>query len=254
MDKPDNSCVFCAVKNVALYAQRSNKICRFFETDIFNYKTIGYLNAGQTVFDHNKFPDKFFILKSGLISLSLGFRDGSRQILRFVLPGEIFGIQPSGTLLHHATAEAVTTSTYCTQPVEALEVLVGGTPEIAACYVSLLERDLLILQNSLVNLGRRDALSRVAYLLIELAVRSSGHFPLIAGYGYKIPLVQRLIAEATGLTLIHVNRMLKKLRLEGYLYFRDGELSMLNWTKIEKLLDLGSDSQSALEMFKARVN
>lgn len=97
MDKTDNACVFCAVKNVDLNEQRSNKICRFFEADIFNYKTVGYLNAGQTVFDHNKFPDKFFILKSGLISLSLGFRDGSRQILRFVLPGEIFGIEPSGT-------------------------------------------------------------------------------------------------------------------------------------------------------------
>ncbi|MEY4249796.1 MAG: hypothetical protein RJA87_1429 [Pseudomonadota bacterium] len=228
MDKPDNSCVFCAVKNIAFNYQRSNKICRFFEAEIVIKKTHKNLLSGQAIFEQNGFSDKFFILQSGLISLSLGFRDGSRQILRFVLPGEIFGIEPSGTLLHHATAEAVTASSYCAQPVEALKVLVSGKPEFAACYVTLLERDRLILQNSLVNLGRRDALSRVAYLLIELAVRSSGHFPLIAGYGYKIPLVQRLIADATGLTLIHVNRMLKKLRSEGYLYFRDGELLVLN--------------------------
>ena len=247
----DNYCVFCPVKNVALSSERSNKLCGFFEKEIDNNKLDGHSIAGQTIFDHNRTPDKFFILKSGLISLSLDFLDGSRQILRFVLPGEIFGIEPSGTMRHHTTAQAVTASSYCAQPIETLKVLLGGNPEFSARYVELLERDRLILQNSLANLGRREALSRVAYLLMELAVRSSGYFPLRVGYVYSIPLVQKMIADATGLTVIHVNRTLRRLRSEGYLDHHDGKLTVLSWTKLEQLVDIGPESFAILALFKA---
>ena len=247
----DNYCVSCPVKNVALNSERGNKLCDFFTKEIENNNLYEHLIAGQTIFDHNRTPDKFFILKSGLISLSLDFPDGSRQILRFVLPGEIFGMEPSGTMRHHTSAQAVTASSYCAQPIETLKVLLGGNPEFSARYVELLERDRLILQNSLANLGRREALFRVAYLLMELAVRSSGHFPLRVGYVYSIPLVQRMIADATGLTVIHVNRTLRRLRSEGYLDHHDGELTVLSWTRLVQLVDIGPESFAILALFKA---
>jgi CRP-like cAMP-binding protein len=64
--------------------------------------------------------------------------------------------------------------------------------------------------------------------LFELAVRSSGRAPSLAGETLKIPLNQQLISEAAGLTAIHVNRVLRRLREGAVLEFRSGVLTVLN--------------------------
>ena len=253
MIKFDRSCAFCSVRNVGLCANSSDHIFENSDDEIFPDKRDGILPHGGVIFDDYSVPQEFFILKSGWVMLSSDAGDGSRQILRFVLPGEIFGIEPSATTYHSSAAEAVTASSYCAQPIETLKRLQGEDPEFAARYITLLERERLILVNSLTNIGRRDALARVAYVLMELAVRSSGHFPLITGYEYPIPLVQRLIADATGLTVIHVNRTLRRLRSENYLDFHDGKLTVLSGARLERLVDLGRGAITAMEILKAGV-
>ena len=206
---------------------------------------------GKNIYDESKISNEFFILKSGWIAIFQVLNDGGRQILRFVLPGEIFGIEPSGTVQHSNTSEAITSVTYCAQPIEALNKIQSHNHDFAVRYIKTIERERLILLNSLTNIGRRDALTRVAYLLMELGVRSSGHYPLISGHEYRIPLVQRMIADATGLTVIHVNRTLTKLRSEGYLDFHDGKLTVLNRARLDQLVDLGPGAQMALELLKS---
>jgi CRP-like cAMP-binding protein len=86
----------------------------------------------------------------------------------------------------------------------------------------------------LVDLGRRDSLARVAHLLLELWRRL---FVVGAATpsGYPCPLTQYLIADATGLTAIHVNRVLRELRESGLLTFRHGHVRFHDFDRLVQL-------------------
>ena len=75
----------------------------------------------------------------------------------------------------------------------------------------------------LINLGRRDALQRTAHFLLELGARL-----ILVGLGtkagYDCPLSQYLLADALGLSAVHINRVLRQLREGGLLTFRDGKV------------------------------
>ena len=75
----------------------------------------------------------------------------------------------------------------------------------------------------LVSLGRRDAVERTAHFLLEMGSRM-----ILAGLGsyegYQCPLSQYLLADALGLTPVHINRVLRKLREDGLVTFRKGQV------------------------------
>ena len=84
-----------------------------------------------------------------------------------------------------------------------------------------------IFQQHLTNLGRRSAMKRTAHLLLELHAR----LDMVSqqdGAGYVCPLTQYDLADALGLTPIHVNRMLRELRERELLEFRHGHVHFLN--------------------------
>ena len=105
----------------------------------------------------------------------------------------------------------------------------------------MLERDGLLASDHLIAIGRRDARERVAGLLMELAVRSTGRAAFSAGETLPLPLTQVLIGEATGLTAVHVNRTLRGLREAGVLDFRDRHLTLLDPDRAADIADLGAD-------------
>jgi CRP-like cAMP-binding protein len=75
----------------------------------------------------------------------------------------------------------------------------------------------------LVNIGRRNALVRTAHLLLELGLRLQ-LVGLGSDSGFACPLNQYLLADALGLTAIHVNRVLRQLRERGLVTFREGSV------------------------------
>lgn len=79
----------------------------------------------------------------------------------------------------------------------------------------------------LINLGRRDAHQRTAHFLLELGARL-----MLVGLGtkagYDCPLSQYLLADALGLSAVHINRVLRQLREDGLLTFRDGKVTFDN--------------------------
>src|SRR3546814_11832056 len=85
--------------------------------------------------------------------------------------------------------------------------------------------DAAINREWILSIGRRSALARVAHLLSELHVRM-GIIGLVHDRRYPLPLTQTDLADATGLTAVHVNRMLKKLRDEALVPFRNGEVTI----------------------------
>jgi CRP-like cAMP-binding protein len=87
-----------------------------------------------------------------------------------------------------------------------------------------------------VNVGRRNALSRIAHLLCEMAIRCNR-----AGQGnrtsFTLPITQADLGDATGLTNIHVNRTLRELRTQGIVELRAGTVTIPDWNRLVSVAD-----------------
>ncbi len=154
--------------------------------------------------------------------------DGRRQVLNFLMPGALFGHEPSGLPGMSHGVDSLTNASLCMIPRDRMAALRARHTAFNERFLWMRERETDLAFDHLTSLGRRDARERVAHLLFELAVRSTGQAPAAAGATFKIPLSQSLIAEATGLTAIHVNRMLRRLREEQILDFRGGVLTVFD--------------------------
>nr|WP_281379432.1 Crp/Fnr family transcriptional regulator [Novosphingobium sediminicola] len=96
--------------------------------------------------------------------------------------------------------------------------------------------DISICGEWVINVGRRDARGRIAHLLCEFAMRlrSAG---LLEGDSYELPMTQDQIADAIGLTAVHVNRTLQEMRRSGLIYTERGIVKVTNWMGLAALGD-----------------
>ena len=91
----------------------------------------------------------------------------------------------------------------------------------------------------MLNIGRRNARTRIAHLFCELAARMDK--PDIApGQTYKLPMTQEQLGDAIGLTAVHINRMIKELKKEGLIVISKNTITIPNWDKLADVADFNS--------------
>jgi CRP-like cAMP-binding protein len=152
--------------------------------------------------------------------------DGRRQIFQFLLPGDGFGLSRRPPAPELAAVVALTAlETVDAEPViEAAHA--GRAANLARGLNSLpaLEQGLLL--DHVVRLGRQTAYERVTHFLLELQRRLE-----VAGLGdaqrFPLPLTQEILADALGLSIVHVNRTLQQLRRERLIELRSGVAILL---------------------------
>jgi CRP-like cAMP-binding protein len=140
--------------------------------------------------------------------------EGARQIVSVHVPGDFIDLE--GALLNVAdhNVQALTRCEMAFIPRAAIRQLIMDHPKIAmAMWIDTLI-DSSIFREWVVNVGRRDARSRLAHLLCEVARRLEVA-GLASEYRYELPMTQEQLADATGLTPVHVNRTLRALAREG---------------------------------------
>jgi CRP-like cAMP-binding protein len=199
------------------------------------------LDAGAAIYRQGDPPHDLYNLVSGWAFSHQTLENGRRQVLRFILPGEVFGCEPAGVQGMSHAANALSNISLCVVPSERLGDLRASQPAFSDRFVWVLERDNHLMMDHLTRLAQRGALERVADLLLELAVRASRRFPLRPGETFKIPLTQPLIGDATGLTSIHVNRMLRCLREKGVLDLRHEMLTILDPARLADMVKPSDD-------------
>ena len=112
-------------------------------------------------------------------------------------------------------------------------------PRLGAAILWAASRDEAMVVEHLVNIGRRSALVRTAHLLLELGLRLQ-LVGLGSDSGFVCPINQYLLADALGLTAIHVNRVLRQLRERGLVTFRDGHVEFHDLKGLRSLADYHS--------------
>ena len=143
--------------------------------------------------------------------------DGRRQILAFLLPGDLIGYCDQERPVASSSVIAVTEVDVCTAPDASV------SPALARAYRQSRAREQAHLFSQITRLGRLNAHERIADFLLELLERLE--LAGLAAHGrYVMPLTQELMADALGLTSVHVNRTLQALRREGSLNWKGREL------------------------------
>ncbi len=190
--------------------------------------------AGQEMIHEGQENACAFILADGWACSYKMLRDGDRQIVEFQIPGDFLGLRSILFRTSDHSVEALTR-------IEASEVLAtdildafARAPRLATAVLWAASRDEAMVVEHLVNLGRRTAEERMAHFLLELGAR----LRLIGvgdRSGYDCPMTQYHLADALGLSSVHVNRVLRRLREEGFLTFQEGRVSFDDFVRLKTL-------------------
>ncbi|SEH13084.1 cAMP-binding domain of CRP or a regulatory subunit of cAMP-dependent protein kinases [Sphingopyxis sp. YR583] len=154
------------------------------------------------------------ILLSGFAYRHKSAADGGRQIVSLKIPGDALDFQSLYLEVADHSLQALTDVELAVFPLKELEKIVAPRPGLARAVLVDILVEASIGREWLLNLGRRNALARLAHLLCELNHRITR----IAGEplaGLELPLTQEQLADLLGLTPVHVNRTIKTLEREG---------------------------------------
>ena len=174
------------------------------------------------------------LLLSGLMCRYKDMRSGARQITELHVAGDFADLH-SFTLkrLDHS----IGTLTACTvgmAPHDRVREVTENFPHLGRVFWFSTNLDAAIHREWELSLGRRTASQRMAHLLCELHVRL-GLVGLAVDGSYELPLTQNEMAEALGLTSVHVNRTLQQLRENGLVEFRGGRVSIFDFGGLREL-------------------
>ncbi|WP_235911927.1 Crp/Fnr family transcriptional regulator [Mesorhizobium xinjiangense] len=182
---------------------------------------------------------RIFIIHSGWGCVHRDLPNGERQIIDTPLPSDIIGLQ-AGDGSRGNSLSSITALSVFEIPHHTLGRALSYKPALGRILSRAVARQNAIVVEHLVNIGRRSALERTAHLLLELADRLA-EFGSATPDRYECPLTQDELADALGLTKIHVNRTLRELRERELLVFRNGFVELLNRKKLIGMC--GFDSQ-----------
>ncbi len=191
------------------------------------------VEKGATVLaEGTRSPHLFTVL------MGWGFRykllaDGRRQILNFVVPGDLIGLQGSlmGEMEH--SVEALSPMLLCVFERDRLATLYREHAGLAFDLTWLAAREEQMLDENLLSIGRRTALERAAYLLAFVCRRAEGVGLLDASS--VIPLTQQHLADTLGLSLVHTNKTVRKLIDRKLVRWLDRGCEVLDWEGLARL-------------------
>jgi len=194
------------------------------------------LDPGSYLIREGDVPTHCSVLVSGFAIRLKVTGEGSRQIMAVCIPGDAIDFQNLFLGISDHAIQILTRSVIADIPREPLQELLFKRPAISAAVIHSTLIEASILREWVVNVGRRDARARVAHILCEFAVRLEAR-ELATGEGFELPMTQEQLADATGLTSVHVNRVLKSLETEGLISRRRRYIQFTDWRALQNIGD-----------------
>jgi len=198
-----------------------------------------HLDAGQyIVWDGDK-PQNSCLLISGYAYRHKTAGNGGRQIMSIHMKGDIVDLQNSMLGVADHDVQMLSSGRVALIPVEAMRDIAFRRAAVgmAMWYETLVEGS--IFREWILNIGRRDAVTRIAHLLCEFSLRLD-----IAELGkqteYELPITQEQLADAVALTSVHVNRKLMKLEADGLISRTKRMIIVNDWQGLAEVGDFQS--------------
>lgn len=176
------------------------------------------------------------IICSGWAMASVALPDGRRQIISFLLPGDIVSAGSLLAPLSGQSIEAITEVTYRKFKREEVKRLLFGRSDLLEKLFSLWNEAKARSDQLALDLGRRRADERIARLILRLADKVAKR-SMVRTQTFDFPLRQRHIADATGLTPVHVSKVLGELQRAGLIEISSRSLTILNGPELQRVAD-----------------
>lgn len=213
------------------------------DDDMALIKALGFTpkrySAETVIVSQGEDSDRVFIVESGWGCISHELAGGQRQILDFALRGDIVLPQSyPGSALE--TFVAQTDLLVLVASTKTFTLAAMKSPHLFSLILETLVHHGAVIAQHLTNVGRRSALARTAHLFLELRARLE-RIGSVTRNSYECPLTQYDLADALGLTPIHVNRMLRELRERKLLEFRQGHVRVLDQPGLTKFAGFEHD-------------
>ncbi|MDX5365542.1 MAG: Crp/Fnr family transcriptional regulator [Alphaproteobacteria bacterium] len=197
-------------------------------------KTEGTVRARQHVLRAGEDSGRVIVLRDGWAARFTHVPDGRRQVLSILLPGDVAGAELVVRTSIRVPVQALTDISYCAFDVQELKEMGSEDPGLLWSFLDICTSGRRESEARIVDLGRRNAEQRLARLIAELhrRLRSRG---LAGETSMPFPLRQQMIADALGLTQVHVSRVMSSFRENNIIKVNGGSLRILD---MEALLDI----------------
>ena len=212
------------------------------------------LDAGSYLVREGDVPTHCSVLVTGYAVRLKVTGSGARQILSICIPGDAVDLQNMFLDVSDHAVQLLTQAKVADIPRNVFQDFVLGRPKIGQAVIELALVEASILREWVVNVGRRDARARIAHILCEFAVRLEQR-ELTTDHVFELPLTQEQLADATGLTSVHVNRVLRSLENEGLITRRRRQIQFNDWRALQDAGDFSrrylhvSDQDTIAETF-----
>jgi CRP-like cAMP-binding protein len=181
-------------------------------------------------------PEHCAVLVSGFAYRQKLAGDGSRQIVALHIPGDALDFQNLFLDVSDHSLQMLTRAEVAFIPIRDLQVLARQRAAVGHAILVKILVEASIFREWVLNVGRRDSRTRLAHLLCELGIRLDAE-GLAEDYGYELPMTQEQLADALGLTPVHVNRTLKALEAEGLIVRSKRSVSFPDWRRLRLVGD-----------------
>ncbi len=179
-------------------------------------------------------PSRSCLILSGFACTYKVTAQGKRQIVSFNLPGDIPDLQS----LHLKVLDnSISTLSQCRVGFithEALWDLCKRYPRIASAFWRETLIDASIFREWVMNIGQREAYTRMAHVLCELVTRLRA-VGLVEDHSCNLPITQGEFADALGVTTVHVNRVLQAMRADGLIELSGDRLFVPDWDRLKEV-------------------
>jgi CRP-like cAMP-binding protein len=193
-------------------------------------------DAGQELANRAGLPLPFSYIQEGWAARYKILANGRRQITGILMAGDFVDLQRLGVSSAPNNIVALTHCRLAASEFHSIDALEERHPPLAACLWAEGMVEHAMLQEWLVAMGRRSAMSRMAHLLCELFIRQSV-IRETAGPDFRVPLTQTDLADVLGLSIVHVHRVLRMLRNEKAAAWTSQTISVVDWSRLRELAE-----------------
>ena len=194
------------------------------------------IDPGAYLVREGDLPDHCCMVASGYSFRHKVTGGGHRQILAIHMAGDAVDLHAILLNVSDHNIQALTRSQIAFVPRRAIQELAEARPNVARALWTETLIDGSIFREWVVNVGRRSAMARIAHLLCELGLRMEAAGLAEAGC-YDLPLTQEQIADAAGLTPVHVNRVLQTLGRLGLIERDRRSVAIPDWERLSGIGD-----------------
>ncbi len=189
------------------------------------------LRRGDTLVEEGQDSTQLYTILTGVMIRFHSLEDGRRQIVNFMFPGDLVGLQGAYDEPARHSVECLVEARLCVFRKQHFMNLVAEHPQFGYDLTWLAAKEETALEEHIVSLGQRSAKERVAYLAVWLLDRAVATGVADNDNAVHLPITQTRIADMLGVSLVHANRTIRQLEREGLVNWKSREIRIPDMQK-----------------------